>query len=160
MNLYLIRHATAEDYSISKSDFDRELTHEGRKKMEAAAKGWLSFIDEPDAFVSSPLVRAVQTAEIVKKVYGSEKEIFLDKRLAAGRSRTDRIIEIAEEYQVENIAMFGHEPDFSEHVSNLISSSGAMVNFRKGAIAKISFRGKARISGGVLEFFIPVKVFL
>lgn len=158
MNLYLIRHGIAEEHSLRKSDSLRELTPEGRKKMEAAAMGWKSIIDGFDVLVSSPLVRAVQTAGVVKDVFHYKGEILTDTRLAPG-SRTDKIVDMANEMGYDDIAMFGHEPDFSEHVSNLISSSGAYVNFKKGLIAKISFTGKARIAGGTLEFFIPAKTF-
>ncbi len=55
--------------------------------------------------------------------------------------------------------LLGHEPDFSEHVSQLISNSGAKIDFKKGMIAKISFNGKAKLTRGVLEFLIPAKAY-
>jgi phosphohistidine phosphatase SixA len=58
-----------------------------------------------------------------------------------------------------DMAFVGHEPDFSEHVSNLVSSSGVRIDFKKGMIAKIGFDGKVRIGRGVLEFLIPTKAY-
>lgn len=158
MNLYLIRHGIAEDKKPGQRDYDRELTEEGRKKMAAASKAWKEIIPSFDTLISSPLIRALQTAEIVRKAYGIKEDVIQDNRLMPG-SRTEDIIAILNEMQGENLAIFGHEPDFSMHVSRLISNSGAEIDFKKGAIAKITFPGRARLSAGTLEFLIPVKAF-
>lgn len=158
MNLYLVRHGAAEDKKPGGRDFDRELTEEGKKKMLTAAKGWKNIIPELDTLVSSPLVRALQTAEIVRKSYGLKDEVIQDNRLSPG-SRTEDIISLINEMPGDDVAIFGHEPDFSTHVSRLISNSGAEVDFKKGAVAKIVFHGRARLSAGTLEFLIPVKAF-
>lgn len=76
MNLYLVRHGAAEDKKPGGRDFDRGLTEEGKKKMSAAVKGWKALIPGFDTLVSSPLIRAVQTAEIVKKGYGLKDDII------------------------------------------------------------------------------------
>jgi phosphohistidine phosphatase SixA len=57
------------------------------------------------------------------------------------------------------IAIVGHQPDLSNHLSRLISGSGASIEFKKGAIAKISFSNKVREGKGVLEFLIPPGIF-
>lgn len=158
MNIYLVRHGAAEDKKFSQKDYDRELTEDGRKKMAAAAKNWKNLIPEFGGLVSSPLIRAFQTAEIVKKAYGIKEGVIKDERLGPG-SRTEDLVALINELGMDDVAVFGHEPDFSTHVSRLISNSGAMIDFKKGAIAKISFAGKARISAGTLEFLIPVKTF-
>lgn len=157
MNIYFIRHGIAEEKVLGESDFDRKLSPEGVEKLKTSAKAWKVFIRGFDYLISSPLLRAVQTAEVIKTIF-SIREIYTDKRLSPG-STTEDVIELVNEYDAEDIAVFGHEPDFSMHVSNLISSSGASIDFKKGAIAKISFPSKARLSGGVLEFLIPAKVF-
>ena len=59
----------------------------------------------------------------------------------------------------EDIIFIGHEPDCSEHLSKLISSSEIFVNFQKGMIAKVSFNNRVRKGKGMLEFVIPVKLF-
>lgn len=158
MNLYLVRHGAAEDKKPGKSDFDRELTEEGKKKMSTAAKGWKDIIPEFSMFISSPLIRALETAEIVRKAYGLKDEVIQDNRLMPG-SKTEEVIALINEMAGEDVVLFGHEPDFSTHVSRLISNSGAEIDFKKGAIAKIVFPGRARLSAGRLEFLIPVKAF-
>lgn len=158
MNLYLVRHGAAEDKSPGGRDFDRELTEEGKKKMSAAVKGWENIIPNFDTLVSSPLIRALETAEIVRKAYGLKEDVIQDNRLMPG-SKTEEVISLVNEMPGDNIVIFGHEPDFSTHVSRLISNSGAEIDFKKGAVAKIVFQGRARLSAGTLEFLIPVKAF-
>lgn len=158
MNIYFIRHGEAEDSSFTKLDFDRELTNEGRIKLERAAQNWKNLVPHFDQIISSPLTRALQTAEIIVQVYNYSKKLIVDKKLGLGSDTLD-IIEIANSLKAMNIAFVGHEPDFSRHVSSLISNSGANINYKKGMIAKISFHGKVRIGSGQLEFLIPTKAY-
>ena len=158
MELYLIRHADAERKTLQKSDFERELTESGKIEFAESVKNWKNLIRKFDKLISSPYKRAVQTAEIVKEIYKFEAEIIEDERLSSGCD-TKYVVEMLNEYDDDKIAIFGHEPDFSQHVSSLISSSGAMINFKKGAVAKISFPGKARFGGGALDFLIPIEAY-
>lgn len=158
MNIYLIRHSDAEKASLSKKDFDRKLTPEGEEKIKTAAEGWKSLIPSFSHIISSPLIRAVQTAEIVANAYKLSNKIIIDKRLSPG-STTENVVDLVQEISGSEIALVGHEPDFSEHVSNLISSSGANIEFKKGMIAKINFNGKVRLGKGILEFLIPAKAY-
>lgn len=159
MNIYFIRHAEAVDKTFNIRDSDRELTPNGIQLMTSAVIGWKRFIPDFQKIVSSPYIRAFQTAQIVKNVFELNENVITDNRLEP-TSKVDEIIQIAVELNVENIAFVGHEPDFSQHISSLISNSGVTVDVKKGAIAKISFPGKPRLSGGVLEFLIPPKVFV
>lgn len=158
MNIYLIRHAEAENISLGIKDYNRKLTQDGEKILFKAAKGWQNLITSFDFLVSSPLIRALQTAQIVKEVYEFKDEIIVDSKLAPG-SYVESIIEISNSLKGNNIAFFGHEPDFSQHTSDLISNSISQINFKKSTIAKISFEGKAKIGRGILEFLIPAKLF-
>lgn len=157
MTIYLIRHGEAEEHKIGRADSERKLTEEGKRKMHRAAEGWKNLINGFDHLVSSPLIRAKETAEIVKEVFEIGDEILIDSRLIFG-NKTDSVVDLANELN-GSIAMFGHEPDFSSHVSNLTSNGSNSVDFKKGMIAKISFHGKARLGAGVLEFLIPTKAF-
>lgn len=158
MNIYLIRHGEAEKASGSKKDFDRALTSDGEKKIRIAAAGWKQLVPEFSHIISSPLTRAVQTAEIIAEVYKFTNKIIVDKRLTFG-SRSEDVANLVNENQGTDIALVGHEPDFSEHVSKFICASMVNVDFKKGMIAKISFDGKAKLHRGVLEFLIPAKAY-
>jgi phosphohistidine phosphatase len=158
MNIYLIRHGDAENASASKKDFDRELTVDGIEKIKRAAEGWKKIIPSFDQIITSPLTRAVQTAKIISDVFNHQHTLIVEKRLRAGGS-TEDLIEVANYFEDQNIAFVGHQPDFSEHLSALISTSGAYADFKKGMIAKISFYNKVREGKGTLEFLIPAGLF-
>jgi phosphohistidine phosphatase len=158
MNIYLIRHGDTEKVSIGKKDFDRELTSSGRIKLKSAILNWKNIIREFNFIVTSPLVRAVQTANIIAELYGTGNNILIDKKLSPG-SRTESLIEIANSLESEEIAFVGHQPDLSEQLSDLISTKSAYIDFKKGAIAKVSFGNKVSIAKGTLEFLIPSSIF-
>ena len=158
MNIYLIRHGDAEKSGGGKKDFDRDLTPSGLTKIQNAASSWKALINNFDFIISSPLVRSHHTATVIAEIYDFKKDIILDDKLSPG-SETESIIEIANSLKGENFAFVGHQPDFSEHLSNLISNKGAYIEFKKGAIAKISFYNKANLGKGILEFLIPASAY-
>lgn len=158
INLYLIRHSIAEKISLTRKDFDRELTVEGKDVLSDAAGYWKRIIPDFDIILTSPLIRAVQTSEIIANIFAYEKEIVKDNNLAAG-ARTNDLIEILNSNNYENVACIGHQPDLSEHVSNFISGSGCVLHFPPAAICKIRFSGKAKFSNGELIYLIPPEIF-
>ncbi len=159
MNIYLIRHSDAENSSLTTKDFERKLTHNGIVKIRKAAEGWKHFISSFDYIISSPLIRSVQTAEQIAEIFNIKKSNFIiDKKLKSG-SRLDDIIEITDSLNAEDIAFVGHQPEFSEHVSDLISQTNSYIDFKKAAIAKINFYNKVKKGKGLLEFLIPPQAF-
>lgn len=158
MNLYLIRHGDAESITLAKSDHERELTHKGKESIKRAAEGWKKMLRPFDIIASSPLIRAVQTAEIIADVFSYNGKIITDKRIASG-CKPDDLIDFVKSFQAENITIVGHEPDLSSNLSALVSVSGMYSEFKKGAIAKVEFEGRIRLSGGTLVFFIPANTF-
>lgn len=158
MNIYLIRHGEAERSSSGTGDFERKLTKEGKLQVRLSAEKWKSVIKSFDYIISSPLTRAVQTAKIIAEVFDYNEEIIKDDRLSSGGT-TEGLIQIAESLDGDDFAFIGHQPDMSQHVSTLISNSGAHVEFKKAAIAKISFHNRVQVSRGELEFLIPPQVF-
>ena len=158
MNIYLIRHGDSEKISTNKKDNERKLTPDGEQKLKIAAEGWKLLVPQFSHIISSPISRALQTAEIIAQAFKFTGNIITDKRLISG-NKTEGLIDLANEIMGPEMAFVGHEPDFSEHVSHLISNSGVRIDFKKGMIAKISFEGRAKMSRGVLEFLIPVKAY-
>lgn len=158
MNLYLIRHGDADKPSASKPDFERELTLKGRESIKKAAEGWKNVIQPFNIIASSPLKRAVQTAEIIAAVFNYDQKIITDKRLASG-SKPEDLIDFLRSFDNKNIAVVGHEPDMTRHLSALTSSSGLYTEFKKGTISKVNFEGRIRQGSGTLEFLIPAETF-
>ena len=159
MNIYLIRHGDAEGISKGLKDSERKITTEGEMKIRNAALYWRNIIPEFDYIISSPYLRSLQTAKIIADIYNHKKEIIVDKRIGCG-SETESVIEMLSSYQAGEIAIVGHQPDLSNHLSIFISGSGASAEFKKGAIAKISFNNKIREGKGVLELLVPPGIFI
>ena len=118
MNLYIIRHAIAVDEATSdyESDSERPLTDKGRKKMRQIAKALRHLGVKFDLIVSSPYVRACETAEILADVFKMKSEIvFSDNLMPLGNPQL-LIGEINEKHAVDSLALVGHEP----HLSSLV----------------------------------------
>lgn len=158
MNIYIVRHGDAERSSINKKDSLRELTAEGKEKMKTAVRGWKRLISNVDFIVSSPYIRARQTAEIIKTELDFEKDILIDDKLKSG-SNSEDLIMLANSLEGEDIFFVGHEPDCSDFLSLLTSSSGIFVDYKKGMISKVSFNNRVRPGKGILEFIIPASTF-
>lgn len=154
MNLYLIRHSISERAIPPKKDFERELTSEGVELIRRAAIGWKKLVPSFDLILYSPYLRAEQTAKIIGNVYNIPEKLSKENNIAAGCS-TGMLIDTLSIYEFENIAVVGHQPDLSNHLSNFCSQNGLSISLAPAAIAKISFTGLVKFGNGKLEFLIP-----
>lgn len=158
MQLYLVRHGIAENVSASGSDADRTLTDEGRDKMARAVRGLVEIGVTLDRIVTSPLLRAKETAEILAEGLGGV-EIDVASELAAGAS-PQKVLAVAAHTEADGLALVGHQPDLGRVASVLLSGSPSTcpLPFRKGAVA--CFEGEIVPGGGHrmdLEWFVTPK---
>ena len=139
MNLYLIRHAIAEEESPSVEDRQRALTEKGAKKMRNIAKGLKTLGIEFDYIISSPYVRAQQTAEILGDVFKLRKRIVISESIAPMGDPSQLLAEINEKYTVNSLAIVGHEPYLSNLIS-LLTTGGAPLEmtFKKGGVCYLT----------------------
>src|SRR5256885_9784491 len=90
MLLYLLRHGIAEDHGSRASDEERELTDEGKEKTRAAMNAVRKMkLFEPDLVISSPLIRAKQTAEIAMELFAKSAKFELSDALKSEAEVTD-----------------------------------------------------------------------
>ena len=134
MNIFIVRHGIAED-NAKGGDRARELTEEGRKKMKEAATGFARIEPEIDHIFSSPLVRAVQTAEIVAKALEHGDPVEIMEELSPGYSPEQVLSRLSTLKKAESIVLAGHEPNCSELAAHLLGR--AHLEFKKGAICLI-----------------------
>lgn len=133
MDIYIIRHAIAEDKD-GKADEARALTEEGKEKMKEAAKGFARLKPEIDIIFSSPLVRAKQTAEVVNSELKTKIEEM--KELSPGYGPDEVCERLKTIRKLKSVALVGHEPNCSELMSYLLhGSEGMMIEFKKGGIS-------------------------
>lgn len=141
MNLYIVRHAIAIPRGTAGYDDDsqRPLTDAGRKKMKKIVDGLRQLHIELDAIVSSPYVRARDTAMILAKELNMKDKVSLSDSLIPPGNFESLVNEIREKYDVENLALVGHEPMLSSLVSWLSTGNTAMkVVLKKGGVAYLS----------------------
>src|SRR5579859_7952669 len=122
MKLYVMRHGPAEDGAASGLDGDRALTPSGRERVRLVAKVLLDAEETPMRIVTSPLVRAVQTAEIVAitgeiGVRGGTVEVR--REVAPGGDGAKLLERLALE-RAKRVMLVGHEPDLSALVNGLL----------------------------------------
>ncbi len=120
MKLYIMRHGPAEDFSTSGRDGDRALTESGRERVRAVAKLLAAQGEAPRAIVSSPLVRALQTAEIVAHEIGVDL-VETAAELAPGGDGSALVRTLLKEER-KRVMVVGHEPDLSTLVTALIGA--------------------------------------
>ncbi|HEX8806421.1 MAG TPA: phosphohistidine phosphatase SixA, partial [Candidatus Aquilonibacter sp.] len=121
MLCYFLRHGPAGDAATWEgSDFDRPLTADGKKRIAQEGKALADRGLELDAIVTSPLVRARQTAEIVAKELGVGDALHLDERVGLGFSAA-KLDAILRDYSTaKSVMLVGHEPSMSMTVGELI----------------------------------------
>lgn len=129
MKLYFLRHGQADWPNWNKPDDERPLTKKGRKEMRRVADFLCTLGIDPALVLSSPLPRALQTAEIAAKRLGLELEE--EEALAKGFSLL-RLRRIIRRTNGADLMLVGHEPDFSTVLRHL---TGGRVKLAKGGVA-------------------------
>ena len=149
MDLLIIRHGQAEPRSDGGSDASRRLTEAGRKKLRRGAKGLRKLVPELDALVSSPLVRAVETAAIVADAYGG---LAVEETPCLEPEREPK--ELADWLAARpsaTLAIVGHEPLLSHAASWFLSGlRTSFLELKPGGACLLSFpdevgAGRARL---------------
>jgi phosphohistidine phosphatase len=143
MNLYIIRHAIAAEPGTPayEDDSQRPLTDKGKKKMEKIAQGLKNLKVEIDLMLTSPYLRAAQTAKIVKKAFGLGKEQVVETEHLAPTGYGDQLIQfINEQYaSTPNLALVGHEPSLGHLISVLVTGDpNVSFTLKKGGVCRLS----------------------
>lgn len=140
MNLYIIRHAIAVNEGTAEfEDSQRPLTDKGRKKMRQIAKGLRTLGVEFDLILSSPYLRAQETAEVLGDVFKMKKKILFSESLIPEAEPEKVIAEINESHSVDSLALVGHEPHLSSLIGLLTSGNVNIdMTLKKGGVCRLS----------------------
>ncbi len=154
--LYLIRHAQAEEYSKSGSDFDRALTVKGESDAELIGIKLREMGIKPQHFVTSPAARALQTAVLICEEL-QQKKPALVKDTRIYNASTGDLLEVINEQdeKYKSIALFGHNPGFYE-IANILSDT-EVHKFPKAGVIALAFAvpwKKIASNTGMLQFSI------
>ena len=152
MEIYLVRHGIAEDATASNmNDFKRALTPRGIERTRAAARLLASLGVEPTRLLSSPLVRARQTADILGGTLDCEVEVHDEVGPGFGLEAVGRFV--AKAGAEDSLMFVGHEPDFSAVVSGLIG--GGVVRMKRGSIARVDLVSSQPLLGALVWLLAP-----
>jgi phosphohistidine phosphatase len=139
LELYLIRHGVAaergEEYP---DDSKRPLTSDGIARLRKEAKALDALGVEFDQILSSPLVRARQTADVFGETMKAKPPIANTDALTPAGSPAAVIQELGKHMRKARIALVGHEPNMGELAAHLIGAK-VPLPFKKGAICRIDF---------------------
>jgi phosphohistidine phosphatase len=140
MLLYIVRHGIAIDREDPKcpSDPERYLTPEGIKRTREVAKGIASLIEVPKLLISSPYVRAMQTAEIFADALDSAKsKIEKTDHLLPGAEPSAFFRELSRKKTVDGVMCFGHAPQLDELISAALGAKKNLTELKKAGVACI-----------------------
>jgi phosphohistidine phosphatase len=158
MDLYILRHGIAEPRGGSKPDPERALTDDGRRKLRLVLERARAAKVAPSLILSSPYVRAMQTAEIAAGVLKYRGEIVQTKALLPN-ARVERLwAEIRSHGDERAILVAGHEPHLSRAVAYLLGVPELRLNLKKGALVHIAFESPDEQPHGVLSWILTPKL--
>lgn len=160
VELYLVRHGLAGERGPAfPDDRLRPLTAEGAARFRQAVRGLAALDVSLDLVLTSPLVRARQTAELLVAGLPSHPRLEVVDALAPG-GRLPLVLEaIAQQVRQRHarIALVGHEPDLGELAARLLGARGT-VQFKKGAVCCIELHGRSAAGPGTLRWHAPPRL--
>jgi phosphohistidine phosphatase len=152
MLLHLVRHGDAGDPAAwDGPDAVRPLSDKGRAQSKRLGKflAGINFAGEP--FLTSPKLRASETAELVARPL--KAKVVVDDRLAEALTLETVDAILSDAGDPERPVLVGHDPDFSELLAVLCGAAG--VEMRKGALARIEVERPLQAGAGTLRWLIP-----
>jgi len=154
MELILLRHGKAEHIN-QQGDSARELVGKGRLQARKAATALKRAGLLPDIVLTSPMVRARQTADEFCETAGIPGAV-IESWLACGMYPEEALKELAGFLEFKRVAIVGHEPDLSELIAWILGATSGSVEVKKGSISCLRLTPPAR--NGTLIYLIPPKL--
>jgi phosphohistidine phosphatase len=154
MQLFLLRHAEAEPHAAN--DEARSLTDKGKRQAAIIGRFCSSHDVLPEIILSSPVVRACQTANFVAREMGLPNLVQIEGFLAIGMTPESAFSGLEKHFAKSSVMLVGHEPDFSRLAGVLIGARPCSVHFRKATLLSVSLQN-LKPGAGTIEFLIPVK---
>ena len=156
MELYFLRHGAADKRGEWQGDdASRALTADGAAAVRRVAGALAAAGLSVDAIVSSPLVRARQTADIAAEELKHKAAVVEDERLAGGLNKDRLAALLADLGPAQRVMLVGHEPDFSGTIGQL---TGGSVVCKKGGVARVDVNDEKTLRGE-LVWLVPPRLF-
>lgn len=160
MQIFLLRHGIAEDPRPGRPDAERGLTAEGAKRLRDILKRARTAGVKPSVILSSPYVRAHQTAELAAEILGYSGELVPSTTLTPMAAPPETWSEIRTLRGEPSLLLVGHEPHMGSMTGYLLSVPALRVDFKKGAMVRIDLPELHVHPKGVLKWMMAPKLAL
>ena len=160
MDVFLVRHAIAHERSRSRwpNDALRPLTPAGERRFRKAARGLARCLPRSALLLTSPFVRARQTAAILAAALGRRAQPIECVELAPGKP-VGAVFELLRKHRAPAVVLVGHEPNMGKLLGAALLERGRMrVAFKKGGAACVSFEGIPGPGRAMLGWLMPPRV--
>lgn len=158
MELYIVRHGLAIDREDPKCppDPERFLTDEGIEKSRLAAKGMAEIASVPDLILTSPYVRALQTAEIFAAAFEySKQKIRKSDLLLPGAEPLQLFRELARDKDLSSVFVFGHAPHLDDVLAMALGAKHHISALKKAGVAFVELKRLVPPSGELVWLATP-----
>jgi phosphohistidine phosphatase len=158
MELYIVRHGIAVDREDPKcpADPDRFLTEEGIEKTRQVAKGVVEVASVPDVILTSPYLRAFQTAELFAEALEySKQKIRKSELLLPGAEPLQLFRELAKDKDLSSVFVFGHAPHLDDLIATAIGSKHHISSLKKAGVAFVELKRLVPPSGELVWLATP-----
>ena len=152
MRLFLLRHGIAEPGHSRLRDFDRALTAEGRDELELIARALRRLKVAPQLILTSPLVRARETAAAVAPLLESEVEVA--EELSSGATFEHFLGLVRRHAAADALMLVGHETDFSTAAARWIGADEGAIVLKKAGLIRIDLHGGFSEGSGRLRWLL------
>lgn len=153
MVLDILRHGIAEERRPGLADARRCLTEEGRDKLRRVLRRAARAGAAPSLILSSPLARAVQTAELAAEELGCKRPIVKTGALAPDADAKVMWNELARYAGEPEVLLAGHQPHIGAFTAHVLGAPRLNIEFKKGALVRVSV-DLAETGRGTLEWML------
>ncbi len=161
MKIYLLRHGIATEREDPSKDSERPLTDKGRDHMEKIAAALKQLKLKPDLILSSPYVRADQTAKIFAKEFKMKKELKYTDLLTPEAQPGALIEAIPQDYQVDELVLVGHYPNIGLLLEAFLGLDvGETIVLKKGGMACLSVNDFSAKPPATLEWLLTPELMM
>jgi phosphohistidine phosphatase len=156
LKVYILRHATAEPRGPSVPEAKRQLTPEGKRELKAVLRRARAAGVSPEAILSSPWTRALETARMAGKALQCEQVV--ETRALLPHIPPAQVLEqIRAIPNAKEVMVAGHEPQLSRLAAYLLEAPLAM-DLKKSALLRIDIEEKQGPSRGVLKWMLTPRL--
>jgi phosphohistidine phosphatase len=158
MQLYIVRHGIAVDREDPKcpADPERFLTNEGIEKTRQVAKGVAEVAAVPDLMISSPYLRAFQTAELfAAELEYPKQKIRKSDLLLPGAEPLQLFRDLSKDKDLSTVFVFGHAPHLDDLLATAIATKHHITSLKKAGVALVELKRLLPPTGELLWLATP-----